>query len=74
LLRIDIVILILSRRIGGMVEDSVQKFPSVAVQNFVASASVKQAIDLHSIVRIFSDVEYRPEGFRTINQKAFNVD
>ena len=35
----------------------------VHIENVVASATLKQNIDLNSIVRIFPGVEYRPEQF-----------
>ena len=35
----------------------------VSVQNVVASASLKQRLDLESIVRVIPGVEYRPEQF-----------
>ncbi|MCD6538608.1 TATA-box-binding protein [Candidatus Bathyarchaeota archaeon] len=43
--------------------NTAQIFPKIVIQNVVASARVKQEIDLHSIVRAFPDVEYRPEVF-----------
>jgi len=33
------------------------------IENIVASASLSQAIDLSSIVRVFPQIEYRPELF-----------
>jgi len=35
----------------------------VSIENVVASATLKQTIDLNSVVRIFPGVEYRPEQF-----------
>jgi transcription initiation factor TFIID TATA-box-binding protein len=35
----------------------------INIENVVATATVNQNIDLHSIVRIFPGVEYRPEQF-----------
>jgi transcription initiation factor TFIID TATA-box-binding protein len=35
----------------------------INIENVVASATLKQKIDLNSIVRIFPGVEYRPEQF-----------
>jgi len=35
----------------------------ISIENVVASASLKQKIDLLAIVRIFPGVEYRPEQF-----------
>jgi transcription initiation factor TFIID TATA-box-binding protein len=35
----------------------------INIENVVASATLKQNIDLNSIVRIFPGVEYRPEQF-----------
>ncbi len=37
--------------------------PTVEIQNVVASASLPQTIDLNTIVRLFPNVEYRPEQF-----------
>jgi transcription initiation factor TFIID TATA-box-binding protein len=36
---------------------------SINIENVVASASLKQTIDLNSVVRAFPNVEYRPEQF-----------
>ena len=35
----------------------------INIENVVASATLKQTIDLNSIVRVFPGVEYRPEQF-----------
>ena len=35
----------------------------INIENVVASATLKQNIDLNAIVRIFPGVEYRPEQF-----------
>jgi len=35
----------------------------INIENVVASATLKQKIDLNSIVRVFPGVEYRPEQF-----------
>src|SRR5437879_12461241 len=35
----------------------------INIENVVASATLKQQIDLNAIVRIFPGVEYRPEQF-----------
>ena len=35
----------------------------INIENVVASATIKQKIDLNSIVRLFPGVEYRPEQF-----------
>jgi transcription initiation factor TFIID TATA-box-binding protein len=35
----------------------------INIENVVASATLKQKIDLNSIVRLFPGVEYRPEQF-----------
>ncbi len=35
----------------------------ISIENVVASATLKQNIDLNAIVRIFPGVEYRPEQF-----------
>ena len=40
-----------------------KKTAIVSIQNVVASASLKQRLDLESIVRVFPGVEYRPEQF-----------
>ena len=40
-----------------------EKTAIVSIQNVVASASLKQRLDLESIVRVFPGVEYRPEQF-----------
>ena len=40
-----------------------EKKAIVSIQNVVASASLKQRLDLDSIVRIIPGVEYRPEQF-----------
>ena len=40
-----------------------EKTATVSIQNVVASASLKQRLDLESIVRVFPGVEYRPEQF-----------
>ena len=40
-----------------------KKTAIVSIQNIVASASLKQRLDLESIVRVFPGVEYRPEQF-----------
>jgi len=40
-----------------------RKTASVSIQNVVASASLKQTLNLNSIVRAFPSVEYRPEQF-----------
>jgi len=40
-----------------------RKTAVVSVQNVVASASLKQRLDLDSIVRVLPGVEYRPEQF-----------
>lgn len=37
--------------------------PSVKIENVVASVTVNQKIDLNSIVKLFPNVEYRPEQF-----------
>jgi len=39
------------------------KAATVSVQNVVASASLKQRLDLDSILRVLPGVEYRPEQF-----------
>jgi transcription initiation factor TFIID TATA-box-binding protein len=36
---------------------------SVNIENVVASATLKQSIDLNSVVKAFPSVEYRPEQF-----------
>ena len=36
---------------------------SVNIENVVASATLKQRIDLNSVVKAFPNVEYRPEQF-----------
>jgi transcription initiation factor TFIID TATA-box-binding protein len=36
---------------------------SVSIENVVASATLKQTIDLNSVVKAFPSVEYRPEQF-----------
>src|SRR5437879_13055891 len=36
----------------------------INIENVVASATLKQQIDLNAIVRVFPGVEYRPEQFR----------
>ncbi|MCW4041870.1 MAG: TATA-box-binding protein [Candidatus Bathyarchaeota archaeon] len=36
---------------------------SINIENVVASASLKQTIDLNSVVKAFPNVEYRPEQF-----------
>ena len=38
----------------------------INIENVVASATLKQRIDLNSIVRIFPGVEYRPEQFNFV--------
>jgi len=40
-----------------------KKAASVEIQNVVASATLKQKLDLDSIVRVFPGVEYKPEQF-----------
>jgi len=40
-----------------------RKTASVSIQNVVASASLKQTLNLNSIVRAFPSVEYRAEQF-----------
>jgi len=40
-----------------------EKTAIVSIQNVVASASLKQRLDLESIVKVFPGVEYRPEQF-----------
>jgi len=40
-----------------------EKTAIVSIQNVVASASIKQTLNLNSIVRTFPSVEYRPEQF-----------
>jgi len=40
-----------------------EKTAIVSIQNVVASASIKQTLNLNSIVRAFPSVEYRPEQF-----------
>jgi len=40
-----------------------KKAASVEVQNVVASATLKQKLDLISIVKVFPGVEYKPEQF-----------
>ena len=35
----------------------------VSIENVVASATLKQSIDLNSVVRVFPGVEYKPEQF-----------
>jgi transcription initiation factor TFIID TATA-box-binding protein len=35
----------------------------INIENVVASATLKQRIDLNAIVRVFPGVEYRPEQF-----------
>ena len=35
----------------------------INIENVVASATLKQKIDLNSVVKTFSNVEYRPEQF-----------
>ena len=40
-----------------------EKAAAVSIQNVVASASLKQRLDLESIVRVIPSVEYRPEQF-----------
>jgi len=40
-----------------------EKTAIVSIQNVVASASLKQRLDLEFIVRVFPGVEYRPEQF-----------
>ena len=45
-------------------EDALSKKKSfINIENVVASATLKQNIDLNSIVRVFPGVEYRPEQF-----------
>ena len=36
---------------------------SINIENVVASATLKQNIDLNSVVKAFPNVEYRPEQF-----------
>jgi transcription initiation factor TFIID TATA-box-binding protein len=36
---------------------------SITIENTVASATIQQNIDLHSVVKAFPTVEYRPERF-----------
>jgi transcription initiation factor TFIID TATA-box-binding protein len=40
-----------------------KKKPVINIQNVVASATLGQEFDLHSIIRVFPGVEYRPEVF-----------
>ena len=37
--------------------------PSVKIENVVASATLKQGIDLNAVVEKYPGVEYRPEQF-----------
>jgi len=37
--------------------------PSISIENVVASATLKQRVDLNAVVKGYPGVEYRPEQF-----------